>query len=520
MINLNQDPNQDPNSNLITDLFIIGGGINGCGIAYDAAGRGLSVRLCEMRDLASETSSYSSKLIHGGLRYLEYYEFRLVREALKEREVLLKIAPHLVHPLHILMPHDQHHRPAWMIKLGLFLYDHLNLSQTLPKSRTLKIYPDFPEEPLKHPVKIAFEYSDCTVDDARLVLHLALGAQKKNAEILTHHRVEKIVRNVKLNRYEILVLNTETNTFTTFYSKAVINSSGPWVEDILKNKVTKDSEIHSQHHVKLIKGSHLVIKKLYAGEQAYILQNSDNRIVFVIPYRKNFTLIGTTDLSYTGDPHEVKISPEEVEYLINITNQYFKSQITQEQIIWSYAGVRPLQSDEHDNPSKVTRDYTLEINDFEGTLPFLSVFGGKITTFRKLAEHALSKLKPYFANFAMGPAWTNQEVLPGGDFSSFKSLVLNLLEKFNFLTPDEAHRIAYAYGTRAFEFLKDAQNLSDLGIYFGHGLTQAEVNFMIHSEFARSTEDILNRRSKLVLYFSEQETQNLQDYLDGRDGWI
>ncbi len=509
---------QDSN-NLTSDLFIIGGGINGCGIAYDAAGRGLSVRLCEMRDLASETSSYSSKLIHGGLRYLESYEFRLVREALKEREVLLKIAPHLVHPLHILMPHDQHHRPAWMIKLGLFLYDHLNLSQTLPKSRTLKINPDFPEEPLKHPIKTAFEYSDCTVDDARLVLHLALGAQKKSAQILTHHRIEKITRNIKLERYEIEVFNTKTKNKIIFYSKAIINSSGPWIEDILKNKISESSQIHSTHHVRLIKGSHLIIKKLYAGDQAYILQNSDKRIVFVIPYRNHFTLIGTTDLAYTGDPHEVQISPEESEYLINITNQYFKSQINPNQIIWSYSGVRPLQSDEHDNPSKVTRDYTLELNDFSGTLPFLSIFGGKITTFRKLAEQALNKLKPYFSN-QMGQAWTDQEVLPGGDFSSFKSLVLELSEKFTFLSQEEAHRIAYAYGTRAFEWLREAKKISDLGIHFGHGLTESEVDFMIRSEWARSTQDILNRRTKFVLYFSEQEIQKLQEYLNGRDDWI
>lgn len=512
-------PDSNNLNNLTTDLFIIGGGINGCGIAYDAAGRGLSVRLCEMRDLASETSSYSSKLIHGGLRYLEYYEFRLVREALKEREVLLKIAPHLVHPLHILMPHDQHHRPAWLIRLGLFLYDHLNLSQTLPKSCSLKINPDFPEEPLKHPIKTAFEYSDCTVDDARLVLHLALGAQQKSAQILTHHRVEKIVRNLDLKRYEITVFNTKTNTLLTFYSKAVVNAAGPWIDDIFKNKISEDSHIQSQHHVRLIKGSHIIIKKLYAGDHAYILQNSDKRIVFVIPYREHFTLIGTTDLAYTGDPHEVKISPEEAEYLMSITNQYFKTQINQEQIIWSYAGVRPLQSDAHDNPSKVTRDYTLELNDFSGTLPFLSIFGGKITTFRKLAEHALKKLNPYFST-QMGPAWTHQEVLPGGNFSNFKSLVLKLRDQFSFLNKEQAHRIAYAYGTRAFEWLREAKNISNLGIHFGHGLTESEVDFMIRTEFARSTQDILNRRSKFVLHFSEQETQRLQDYLDGRDDWI
>ena len=495
-----------------TDLFVIGGGINGCGIAYDAAGRGLSVRLCEMRDFAAETSSYSSKLIHGGLRYLEFYEFRLVREALKERDVLLKIAPHLVHPLHILMPHDQHHRPAWMIKLGLFLYDHLNFSQTLPKSRTLKINSEFPEEPLSAKTKIAFEYSDCTVDDSRLVLHLALGAQSRGADILRDHRVEKISRENDL--FKIEILNTVTQQAKIFYAKAVINAAGPWIEDILKNK----SKIPSAHHVKLVKGSHLITKKLYSGDQAYILQNDDQRIVFVIPYRDDFTLIGTTDLIYQGDPHEVKISPEETDYLINSYNQYFKNPLSENHIVRTYAGVRPLQSDDHENPSKVTRDYTLEINDQAGALPMLTIFGGKITTYRKLAEHALEKLKPYFPN--LSPTWTSKEVLPGGEFSNFKSLTLELSDQYSFLDSRQIHRIAYAYGNRAFEWLGEAKKLEDLGIYFGHGLTEREVDFMIRTEWARSIEDILWRRSKLILYFNSAEKAQLQEYLDGRGDWI
>lgn len=495
-----------------TDLFIIGGGINGCGIAYDAAGRGLSVRLCEMRDLASETSSYSSKLIHGGLRYLEFYEFRLVREALKERETLLKIAPHLVHPLHIFMPHDQHHRPVWMIRLGLFLYDHLNFSQSLPKSRKLKINPEFQEEPLNQKTHIAFEYSDCTVDDSRLVLHLALGAQQRGAEILRDHRVEKITREAELFRID--VIDTITQHPKVFYAKAVVNAAGPWVDDVLKNR----SNIPSAHHIKLVQGSHIIVKKCYSGDQAYILQNDDNRIIFIIPYRDDFTLIGTTDLEYQGDPHQVKISQGETDYLIQSYNQYFKHPISTQDIVFTYSGVRPLQKDEHENPSKVTRDYTLEIHDQAGKLPFLSIFGGKITTFRKLAEHALEKLRPYFDT--MKQPWTAQETLPGADFSNFNSLVLELSDQYPFLSAKQAHRIAYAYGNRAFEWLAEAKKLEDCGIHFGHGLTSREVDFMIRTEWARSIEDILWRRSKFILHFTEPEKAALKNYLDGRGDWI
>lgn len=504
--------NNTPESFEIQDLFIIGGGINGCGIAYDAAGRGLSVTLCEMGDLAEETSSYSSKLIHGGLRYLESYEFRLVHEALKEREVLLKIAPHLVHPLRIIMPHDQHHRPAWMIRTGLFIYDHLSFSQSLPKTKTLKINSNDPAEPLNSKTKLGFSYSDCTVDDARLVLHLALGAKENNARILTHHRVEKITRGQHPTTQEscFIIDILHGHEKKQFFSKAVINAAGPWVDEVIKNK----TNFKTKHHIQQVQGSHLIIKKLYPGPMAYILQNDDKRIIFVIPYRENFTLIGTTDVPYEGDPHEVKISQEEINYLIQCVNLYFKKNISPEDIIYTYAGVRPLQKLENTprkNPSQVTRDYIFEIDAPNQKLPMLSIFGGKITTYRKLAEHALEKLKPYFPK--MGSRWTETKPLPGGSFQDFNILVKNYLTQYPFLTHSDAYRIAYAYGTRGFDWLKNAQTKEALGLHFGHGLYEAEVKFMIQKEWAQSAQDILWRRSKFILQFSDQERKALEDYI-------
>lgn len=488
-------------SNNHTDLFIIGGGINGTGIALDAAGRGLSVRLCEQHDLASETSSYSSKLIHGGLRYLEFYEFSLVRKALKEREVLMNLAPHLIHPLRLVMPHNSAQRPRWMVRLGLFLYDHLNLAQSLPKSHGLKINSQNPDQPLNDKTHFAYEYSDCTVDDARYVVHLALAAQERGADILTRHRVEKIER--RDNDFAITV--THQAETKSFYAKAIVNAAGPWVDQVVAK-----ADAQSKHHIRLIKGSHLVTKKLYDGDQAYLLQNSDNRIVFVIPYRDEFTLIGTTDVAYQGDPHTVAIDEDEQCYMLDAVNQYFKKQLTNQDIVWTYAGVRPLQSDEHDDPSKVTRDYMFEIDE-QNNLPMLSVFGGKITTYRVLSEQAVDKLKPYFKQ--MKNAWTDHGKLPGSDFTSFEQLIMQLLDNYTFLDQRQAHRIAYAYGQRAFLWLKEAQLYSDLGQDFGHGLSEAEVRFLIDHEWAQTAEDILQRRSKMVLRFTTEETKFLTFFL-------
>ncbi|MDF2939702.1 MAG: glycerol-3-phosphate dehydrogenase [Gammaproteobacteria bacterium] len=487
----------------VYDLFIIGGGVNGCGIAADAAGRKLSVALCEQDDLASHTSSSSSKLIHGGLRYLEYYEFRLVREALIERDVLLKVAPQLVHPLRFIMPHNEFLRPAWMIRLGLFLYDHLNIKQSLPKSKALRLS-DHPNNPLKPKYKKAFEYSDARVDDARLVVANALQAKANGAAILTRHKV--ISASQEQDCWLIKVMD-QHNQEKSFYAKALINASGPWVD-----KIIQDFSLETRHHVRLVKGSHIVAPKIYEGDQAYILQNSDNRVIFVIPYQNQFSLIGTTDIDYQGDPSQLSCSPEEQDYLCNAVNAYFQYSISPKQIIWSYAGVRPLQSDMHGDPKKVTRDYSLEVHDKEGKLPVLSIFGGKVTTYRKLAEHALEQLQLYFPK--MGKAWTAYSPLPGGDCGNFNAFCSQLEKAYPWLPKDLVNRLANAYGSRCHELLKHAQSLQDLGLHFGAGLYEKEVRFMIETEWARTLDDIIWRRSKLGLFLSPQEKDKLNNWLN------
>lgn len=486
------------------DLFIIGGGINGCGIAADASGRGLKVVLAEQADLANYTSSSSSKLIHGGLRYLENYEFRLVKEALVERDVLLKVAPHLVHPLRFVMPHNRYLRPAWMIRLGLFLYDHLHTSRYLFKSMSYKLN-TISGNPLKLSYVKAFEYSDARTDDARLVIANALQAQNKGATILTRHQV---VNAKRVNNYwQISVKNLKTTEIIEFQAKALVNASGPWVD-----RVVNELQLHTQHHIRLVKGSHIVVPKLYQEDHAYILQNTDKRVIFVIPYQGQFSLIGTTDVDYQGEPNKASCSIDEQQYLCNAVNQYFKHSISPNDIIWSYAGVRPLQSDEHGDPKKVTRDYTLEVHDDNGQLPLLSVFGGKITTYRKLAEHAMQKLTAYFPT--MGAAWTDKVPLPGGEMTSFTDFVNELASKHAFLPQAMLIRLAQAYGSRCYELLKDCHSMADLGQHFGADLYECEVNFMIKTEWAESLDDIIWRRSKLGLFLSAQEQANLKAWLE------
>ncbi|MDO8954168.1 MAG: glycerol-3-phosphate dehydrogenase [Gammaproteobacteria bacterium] len=488
------------------DLFIIGGGINGCGIAADSAGRGLSVVLCEQDDLANYTSSNSSKLIHGGLRYLENYEFRLVKEALIERDVLLKIAPHLVHPLRFVMPHNRHARPAWMIRLGLYLYDHLNPKQSLAKSSAYKLNAN-PNNPLQARFKKAFEYSDAKVDDARLVVANALQAKKKGAQILTRHKVIHAIR--QQDYWQITVENQFDQTQQQFYAKALVNAAGPWVD-----RIVQDLNLQTTHHIRLVKGSHIVVPKLYEGNQAYILQNTDKRVIFVIPYCGQFSLIGTTDVDYNAEPANASISPEEQDYLCQAVCHYFTRTITPQDIIWSYAGVRPLQSDEHGDPKKVTRDYTLEVNDVTGKLPLLSVFGGKITTYRKLSEHALLKLGVYFP--AMGPAWTDSDPLPGSDFKDYQSFRLALRQTYPWLHTTMLNRLSMAYGTRCYDLLKNVNSVKDLGLHFGADLYEREVKFLLKTEWAKTSDDIIWRRSKLGLFLSASEQTNLQTWLDNQ----
>lgn len=487
----------------VLDLFVIGGGINGTGIANDAAGRGLTVGLCEQADLASATSSASSKLIHGGLRYLEYYEFRLVREALREREVLLRKAPHIVWPLRFILPHRRHLRPAWMLRAGLFLYDNLSRRNNLPGARAIRFGQ---ESPLNPAIRKGFEYSDCWVDDARLVVLNALQAHMSGAEILVRTRC---IGASEENGVWTLTLE-DRRTGETFIRQAriLINAAGPWVESFIRGYTRRQS----RYAINMIKGSHIITRRINTDERAYILQNTDNRIVFVLPYQKNYSLVGTTDVGYHGDPADIAISDEEVDYLLGVLNDHFRDTFSRNDIVASYAGVRPLCDDEADNPSAMTRDYTLALCRAEGQgAPMLSVFGGKITTYRKLAEAALAQLTPFFP--AMGQPWTSDAVLPGGDIPGRLEYAVELEQRYPFLGKERAERFASSYGRLCERFLKEARSASMLGEDFGAGLTQAEVDYLLAEEWACDLQDILWRRTKMDLCLSDAQKQRLKDYL-------
>lgn len=484
------------------DLAVIGGGINGVGIAADAAGRGLSVFLCEKDDLAQHTSSASSKLIHGGLRYLEHYEFRLVREALAEREVLLAKAPHIVKPMRFVLPHRPHLRPAWMIRAGLFLYDHLGKRKRLGASRSLRFGAD---SPLKPAISRGFEYADCAVDDARLVVLNAMAAREHGAHIHTRTRCLRAERTDGVWEVE---LQAADGSVRTIRARALVNAAGPWVASFIKD----DLKLDAPYGIRLIQGSHLIVPRLYEGEHAYILQNEDQRIVFCIPYLDRFTLIGTTDREYSGDPAKVAITEQETDYLLNIVNAHFKRPLSREDILHTYSGVRPLCNDESDNPSAVTRDYTLALSAEQGQAPLLSVFGGKLTTYRKLAESAMAELKPFFTQ--MRGSWTAEAALPGGEqMSSVQALVDALLARHNWLPVDIAKRWALTYGTRAWQLLDGVQGPEDLGQAIGGGLFSREVDYLRSAEWAISADDILWRRTKLGLFTTAAEQQALVTYL-------
>ncbi|WP_409284709.1 glycerol-3-phosphate dehydrogenase [Pseudomonas protegens] len=498
-----------PTSNLparplseVYDIAVIGGGINGVGIAADAAGRGLSVFLCEKDDLASHTSSASSKLIHGGLRYLEHYEFRLVREALAEREVLLAKAPHIVKPMRFVLPHRPHLRPAWMIRAGLFLYDHLGKREKLAGSRSLKFAAD---SPLKAEISKGFEYSDCWVDDARLVVLNAMAAREHGAHVHTQTRCVSARRSKGLWQLE---LERADGSLFSISAKALVNAAGPWVAKFIKD----DLKLESPYGIRLIQGSHLIVPKLYQGEHAHILQNEDQRIVFTIPYLDQFTLIGTTDREYTGDPAKVAITEGETDYLLQVVNAHFKKQLSRNDILHSYSGVRPLCNDESDNPSAVTRDYTLALSGTGEEAPLLSVFGGKLTTYRKLAESAMAQLAPYFKQAK--PSWTAQATLPGGEnMSTPQALAEAIRKKFDWVPSQIARRWATTYGSRTWRLLEGVHSLNDLGEHLGGGLYTREVDYLCAEEWALKAEDILWRRSKLGLFTTAAEQRQLQDYL-------
>ncbi len=498
----------------VVDLLVVGGGINGVGIARDAAGRGLKVVLAETSDLASATSSASTKLIHGGLRYLEYYEFRLVREALSEREVLLASAPHIIWPLRFVLPHEKSLRPAWMIRIGLFLYDHLGGRRTLAGSRRVDLSRAPYADGLKPGLKIGFEYSDCWVNDARMVALNAIDARERGAEILTRTACISARRD---GATWLAELESAGGRRSTVRSRALVNAAGPWAGEFLSKEMGRGGA----EHLRLVKGSHIVVNRLYPGEHAFILQNADRRIVFTIPYEGRFTLIGTTDLPYHGDPGAVRIAEEETCYLCDVVNHHFSRAISPADVVWSYSGVRPLfDEDGRESASAVSRDYVLDLEHDAGGPPLLNVFGGKITTYRRLSEHALQKLRPYFPQ-ARGD-WTAAAKLPGGDMpgADFAAFHDEQARRYPWLPPAMLQRLTRAYGTRLDRVLDGAASLSDLGMNFDGDLYEREAEYLASQEWAMSADDVLWRRSKLGLHLSAQAPQRLAAWFARRSAGL
>lgn len=494
------------------DIFVIGGGINGCGIARDATGRGYSVALAEMNDFASGTSSGATKLIHGGLRYLEYYEFRLVREALMEREVLWAMAPHIIWPMRFVLPfHKGGIRPAWLIRLGLFLYDHLGGRKLLPATKTLNMRQDPAGKPLKPLFDKAFEYSDGWVDDARMVVLNARDAMERGATILSRTKVTSARRDGDV--WKVTVRDTQTGAMTDYRARMLVNAAGPWVDNVLSGTFGNNNV----HNVRLVQGSHIVVKKKFDDPRAYFFQNPDNRIIFAIPYEQDFTLIGTTDRDYDGDPKDVKISSEEISYLCSAASEYFKEPVTPDDVVWTYSAVRPLYDDGASKAQEATRDYVLRLENGEGNAPLLNVFGGKLTTYRRLAEAALEKIGSAIGE--KGKSWTAGTSLPGGDFppTGYEAEVSRLKTNYPFLSARHARRLVRLYGTRAWKLLGDAKEPAALGHLFGADLYEAEVRYLVNEEWARSAEDILWRRTKMGLRLSAEERAALEKYMSAAE---
>ena len=492
------------------DILVIGGGVNGCGIARDAAGRGYSVLLAVMDDLGGGTSSASTKLVHGGLRYLEYYEFRLVRESLTEREVLWANAPHIIWPMRFVLPHHSGLRPAWMLRLGLFLYDHIGGRRKLPPTRTLDLTRDAAGAPLKPLFTKAFEYSDCWVDDARLVLLNARDAADRGALIATRTEVTGMRR--EGGAWEVTLRDRLSGDTRNVRARLVVNAAGPWVDAVL----ARISGRNDVANVRLVKGSHIVVPKLFDHDRCYLFQNADGRIVFAIPYEGDYTLIGTTDEDYRGDPGDVAITDEEKAYLANAAGGYFLEPITVDDIVWSYSGVRTLYDDGASPAQEATRDYVLTreggAEGAEGGA-LVNVFGGKITTYRRLSEAALEEIESVLGR--RGERWTKRAPLPGGDFpvDGFEAFVGTLGGEYPFLQPDHVRRLARLYGTHARDVLGSAQNLADLGRGFGSDLTEAEVRYLMAREWAMSAEDILWRRTKCGLKLTHDEAAALDAFI-------
>jgi len=490
------------------DLFIIGGGVNGTGIARDAAGRGMSVMLVEKEDLASGTSSASTKLIHGGLRYLENYDFKLVRHSLLEREVLLQSAPHIIWPLRFVLPHHRGLRPVWLLRTGLFLYDNIGGRKILPGTRTRNLRKHKSGIPLDPKLTKGFEYSDCWVEDSRLVTLNAIDAKERGATILTR----TTFLNAKRENGLWTIKFKNSNEIQTVHAKALVNAAGPWLsmndDNILDNKP-------STTQLSLVKGSHIIVKKLYEGKHAYIFQHPDQRIVFTIPYENDFTLIGTTDAELEGRIEDAKISEDEIKYLCDLASTYFIGNITPEEVIHTYSGVRGLIKSEDGNLSEVSRDYKLEIDLDQQSTPLMNIVGGKITTFRRLSEDAVNILAKFVDNIAL--PWTEKAHLPGGDIpkADFKKFYKKQLIKYPFFE-EESHlkRICHAYGTRISDVLGDAKQLSDLGEHFGYGLTSKEIDYMLKLEFAQTSDDVLWRRSKLLLHLNQEQINKVKAYIE------
>ncbi|WP_375174566.1 glycerol-3-phosphate dehydrogenase [Pseudooceanicola sp.] len=517
-----------PADSAVTDLFVIGGGINGCGIARDAAGRGLSVTLAEMNDLASATSSAATKLFHGGLRYLEYFEFRLVREALVEREVLLSAMPHISWPMRFVLPYHKDmrfeantptsnllslvmpwmkgRRPAWLIRLGLFLYDHLGGRKILPPTSTVDLTTAPEGAPLKPHFTKAYEYSDCWVEDSRLVVLNAQDAVARGARVLTRTEMTGAVSENGLWRIE--TRNTETGEMQTHHARMLVNAGGPWVGDVLQTKV----RLNSREGVRLVRGSHIVTRRLYDHDKCYFFQGTDGRIIFAIPYETDFTLIGTTDEDHEDPSVKPVCTEAEQDYLLSFANQYFERPVTRDDIVWTFSGVRPLHDDGSTSATAATRDYTLKVDTSAGA-PMLNVFGGKITTYRRLAESALVKIAVQLGK--AGEAWTEGAALPGGDFpvSGVADLITGLQRDYPFLTDFWAQRLVRAYGTQAAIILGDAASAADLGQDFGATLTEAEVAWLMTHEFARTAEDVIWRRTKLGLRLDADQVRALDEWM-------
>jgi glycerol-3-phosphate dehydrogenase len=492
------------------DIAIIGGGVNGCGIARDAAGRGWSVFLCEMGDLASATSSASTKLIHGGLRYLEYWNFRLVKEALAEREILWRIAPHIVHPLRFVLPHHKGLRPRWLLRFGLFLYDHLGGRRKLPPTRTLDLRRHAAGHPLKPEYKVAFEYSDCWVDDARLVILNARDAADMGAAIATRTRCLEAARDHGC--WRITLRDERTGEKRQILARSLINAAGPWVTDVLSSI----THAPAPAHVRLVQGSHIVVPRLYRGEHCYVFQNSDGRILFAIPYERDFTLIGTTDRDFEGNLTQVSASAEEIDYLCRMVSEYFSRPVAPKDVVWSYSGVRPLYDDGASEAKSATRDYVLHLDAPGDQPPALSVFGGKITTYRRLAEQALERLARHLPTpQGRRTGWTASAPLPGGSFApdAFELELVKFGRHYPFLARPTLQRLLRSYGTWAIEWLGEAASIGDLGRTFGNDLTEAEVKYLLRREWAGSAADILWRRSKLGLRVSAERANSLDDFI-------